>query len=275
MVLVLIEIVAIVAALVLVFFWIGDPHGNYEPWIVGCGVLAAGVELYRRFHNRTLAWAQERIWRFLSRHADAHRRLEESGFTNFFASRADYVRYRGDLIDYLSLAKTSVRVAGYWFAHGTEMAGLADAIADLVRPPKNLQITIAVIDPNACYLDELARYLDMEPDEVRSRVQMSLKRLWAARGLLSKPEQERFALKVYDTIPIASVIMVDPEEPDGRLQIDLKPYKVPRSQSFAFELSGPNGDLYVRCRNSWMRLLDESPKFDPAVHLPALDSNSR
>lgn len=53
MILVIIEIVAWVATIILAVFWVTNPAGNYEPWTVICGVIAAGAEGYRQFRNRS------------------------------------------------------------------------------------------------------------------------------------------------------------------------------------------------------------------------------
>lgn len=68
-------------------------------------------------------------------------------------------------------------------------------------------------------------------------------------------------------MPIASVILLDAEEPHGRLQIEIKPYKSPRTASFALELSERGHELYDTCANAWLQLIDDSPDLNPTVHL--------
>ncbi len=38
---------------ILAVLWVRNPTGNYEPWTVLCGVVAAGAEGYRRFRGRS------------------------------------------------------------------------------------------------------------------------------------------------------------------------------------------------------------------------------
>ena len=52
MILAISEIIAWVATIILAVFWVTDPAGNYEPWTVICGVIAAGAEGYRQFKTR-------------------------------------------------------------------------------------------------------------------------------------------------------------------------------------------------------------------------------
>lgn len=201
--------------------------------------------------------------------SDHLRRIEAAGITNFYASRDDYYRYRGapQLLDYLSLATKSIRIAAYWMSHGIEMEGIAQSLAKMAKPPRNLDITIAIIDPTAPYIPALASFLNMSARELIFRAQLSLSKLWEARENLLPEERTRFKIKVYSSVPIASVIILDAEQPDGRLQLDFKAYKVPRHFSFAFELRNRGRYLFDLCRDAWTRLLDEAEDLDPQEHL--------
>src|SRR4051794_34710193 len=44
-----IEIAAFLTLAVLVGLWAWTQNGNYEPWTAVCGVVAGGLETYRRF----------------------------------------------------------------------------------------------------------------------------------------------------------------------------------------------------------------------------------
>ena len=85
----------------------------------------------------------------------------------------------------------------------------------------------------------------------------------AAKAGLSDEEKTRFVIKTYAAIPIVSVIILDAGLSTGRLQIDIKAYKVPRHDSFGFEFSGEEKELYTRCRDAWLKLLNDSPEFVP------------
>lgn len=53
MLLIALEIFALLATATLAFLWVRDPGGNYEPWTVICGGVFTGIELYRRFQQRS------------------------------------------------------------------------------------------------------------------------------------------------------------------------------------------------------------------------------
>ena len=233
---------------------------------LGIGVLASIIAAAIVYF---IAWSKGYVsgsWILFLCLVKLQKRLKSAGLTNFFSSRSDFGRYRGAprLIDYLSLAKESVDVAAYWMAHGNEAEGIADGIAKLVQPPQKIKVTIAIIDPTAIYIDELASYLNIEAKELKLRIESSLNNLYKAREKLSIEEKNRFRIKVYKTIPIASVIMIDGETNYGRIQLDFRPYKVPRHYSFAFEFSGRGNYLYDLCRNAWKKLIDDASDYEPS-----------
>jgi hypothetical protein len=45
----IIEVATFAALAILAVLWVWSKNGNYEPWIVLCGVVTGGLELYRRF----------------------------------------------------------------------------------------------------------------------------------------------------------------------------------------------------------------------------------
>lgn len=208
-------------------------------------------------------------WASFIRSVKLQKRLRSAGLSNFYASRSDFVRYREapKLTDFLSSAEESIDIAAYWMAHGNEAEGIAEHIAKLVQPPKKIRATVAIIDPKSVYIEELACYLDMKPSELKSRIESSLNNLYEAKRKLSAEDQKRFKIKIYHTIPIASVIMIDEGSKDGRIQLDFKPYKVPRDYSFAFQFSGRGNYLYDLCRNAWKRLIDDANEYAPPEKL--------
>lgn len=219
-----------------------------------------------------IAWSKGVVafeWASFLRSVKLQKRLRSAGLSNFYASRSDFVRYRKapKLTDFLSLAEKSIDIAAYWMAHGNEAEGIAEHIAKLVQPPKKIRATVAIIDPKSVYIEELACYLDMKPSELKSRIESSLNNLYEAKRKLSAEDQKRFKIKIYHTIPIASVIMIDEGSEDGRIQLDFKPYKVPRDYSFAFQFSGRGKYLYDLCRNAWKRLIDDANEYAPPEKL--------
>lgn len=214
-----------------------------------------------------------------SKFADAYRmrrkelniakRMYAAGLSNFFASRGDYARYRNAprLIDYLDKASSRILISAYWMAQGAEMEGVVDGLEALIREPRRISITIVVIDPTASYVDALAQHLNVGQEYLVSRARGTLFTLHELYGRLSESEKERLVIRVHRTVPMASLIALDPDLPSGRLQIDIKPYKVARQSSVSFEFSGPGRALYETLKASTEKLVFDSLPFEPARHL--------
>ena len=227
--------------------------------IIAAAVIAVLVQLTGFGRSRL-----KRLWQ----QRGLLRRMAAAGVSNFYASRAEYQSHRGapGLTDYLATAHTSIKAATYWMAHGNEAEGAARVIADLVQQ-KNLEVDIAVIDPQSPHIAQLSEYLDIELEELRLRIRSSIARLLEARERLSPEAKTRLRIRSYQNLPIASVIMLDTDTDEGRVQLDIKPYRTPRDRSFGIELTGPDGPLYQTVRDAWTQLVESAPEVDPATYL--------
>jgi hypothetical protein len=166
-----------------------------------------------------------------------------------------------------------VHIASYWMAHGVEMENIAERLKDQLLANSELTVMIAVIDPTASYIPLLADYLDLDEEALISRVRASLTSLDRARSDLPMSEQARLSVRVYATVPSASFVLLDVAEPNGRIQMDFKPYKVPRQSSITFEFRGQDRTMYRTLKTAALKLLQDCPLFDPAVHLTSATSH--
>lgn len=194
----------------------------------------------------------------------AGNRADELGLTNFYGSRADYAKYRGaaNLLDYLSRAHHRVVIAGYWLAQGFEMEGTLVGLKGLLESNPGWRIDLVVIDPEAAYIESIAYSMNLSADTVTSRARETLTGLARLRGSLSEGDIERMQIKLHPVQPIYSLIALDPESSEGRIQIDVKPYKTARAGSFSFECrpssSGPYGTFWSSCQ----QLLRDAPNLE-------------
>jgi len=198
-----------------------------------------------------------------------NKRIRDSGITNLYTSRDDFAKYRDapKLIDYLNLAEKEIYICAYWMAHGTEMEGIHEKIARLTKPPKKLEIKIALINPKSLYIESLAKYLNIDAEEVKQRISKSLIKLVQEKEKLAPDEKSRLTLKVYDAFPIASLIMLDPHYSNCRLQFEIKTYKRARHYSFSFELRNETTQLFQLCSEAWLELINDAEDFNPSKHL--------
>lgn len=70
-------------------------------------------------------------------------------------------------------------------------------------------------------------------------------------------QRERLDVRVHESLPMGSAIMLDAEPERGIIQIETKLHRSPRVESFGFEIHGPS-DFYSRHYRAWMRVWDES-----------------
>lgn len=194
-----------------------------------------------------------------------NKRIAEAGITNIYTSRDDFAKYRNapKLIDYLKLAQKEIYISALWMAHGTEMEGIATEIARLTKPPKNLEITVAIISPDNPAIPALALYLNMNEIELKRRISSSLDKLIEEKNKLAPEEKARFIIKAYVAAPIASVIMLDPHYDYCRMQFEINPYKTARHYNFSFEFQGQESILFSLCSKAWIGLINDSEEYNP------------
>lgn len=188
------------------------------------------------------------------------RRLYALGVVNVFGSRSDYQKYRGTstLIDYFRLAGASVEMVGYWISYGVETQGLAEEVCTLLSDRPQLTVTLAIIDPNSAHLESLAKHLNRSSAEVRERITSSLVKLTSVRTKQDESIRSRYHIKVYDSLPVASVVMLDRTQDNGRVQVDIKPYHAAQHNSFTVEFTKSSSSLYQHLVDAWGELLEDA-----------------
>jgi hypothetical protein len=193
-----------------------------------------------------------------------NKRIYKAGITNIYESRDDYTKYRNyprvapKLIDYLALAEKNIFISAYWMAHGTEIEGIAEEIFSLVRPPKNLNITVSVINPRSTCISAVALHLGIEDSQLVDRIDASIMKLKQEKNRLSEEEKKKLVIKTYDSLPVASVIILDYGYDNGRMQIEFKPYHVARHYNFSIELSGKDKGLYKLFSHSYIKQINDA-----------------
>jgi len=193
-----------------------------------------------------------------------NRRIYKAGITNIYESRDDYSKYRNypkvapKLLDYLKLATKNIYISAYWMAHGTEIEGITHGIIDLVKPPKSLNIVACVINPDSSCIHSISLHLGIPEKQLIERIEASIFKLKKEKDRLSEEEKKRFIIKIYDSLPIASVIMLDYGFESCRMQLEFKPYHVARHYNFSIELSGNDNGLYKLFSDSFFKQIDDA-----------------
>lgn len=82
------------------------------------------------------------------------------------------------------------------------------------------------------------------------------------------------AIRVHNTLPFGSAILIDHREDHGRIQIETKPYKAVLNESFAFEVApfGTSG-LYRTLVNGYESLLKDGSAIEEIDFAPTAASS--
>jgi hypothetical protein len=206
-----------------------------------------------------------RIQRSLQRRkaAEFSVRMLKEGVSNFYVGREDWTRYRNppSLGNYIRQANHSVQIACYWMAQGT-LEGTHRVCAELAE--QKVAIEIVMIDPDS-FIPEILQYdLDMTPEAIRQQVRTAIEGLQRLKSILSSAAQERFSIKVSPTLPQAAVILLDGGTATSKIQLELRPYRESRSNSFSLELtSTAQGRLYTTVERAWLSYFRDSTDIRP------------
>lgn len=162
-----------------------------------------------------------------------------AGLSAFYPSRDYYARYRdaASIDQYVSTATRSVVLVSINLMTGIPIDGVCEMLIAKVRANAQFAATVSLLNPELPHLmASLAPVLGTTPSDLARSIRQSLTRLNDAKAQLRPRDRRRFSIRVHDTIPMGSAILIDHKEPFGRIQIESKIYKAPPRMSFAFEV---------------------------------------
>jgi len=198
-------------------------------------------------------------------HKELAERLLSSGVSNFYVGRQDWHRYRRPpaLDAYLRQASESVQIASFWMAQGS-IEGIPKVCRDLATQGRRIEIVL--INPNGPLPEILSRDLELPAETIRAQVLSSLDSLKRLQDGLASADMPNFNVKVSDSLPQAAVILLDAGRPTGKIQLELRPYRAARSDSFSIEVCGDaDAQLYKILRESWVKFFQDA---QPVVRAP-------
>lgn len=190
--------------------------------------------------------------------------IQVSGLSRIIPKRKYYGQFRdggGNIEDYLRTARQSIKMISINMITGLTFEDIKRVFEEKLRAIDNFQITISLINPDR---DDLMRVVSASisddyatsAENLSVQIQATIERLRIFRDSLAKREASRFDLRVHNTFPFASAIMLDSETSRGKIQLETKPYKATLTDSFAFELVnvGPDG-LFTTLRKAYNDLI--------------------
>jgi len=182
------------------------------------------------------------------------RRLRDNGVSNFFASRADYARYRpqGAISEYIETTHRELIYVGFWLAQGIEINNIKAIIPKLLR--ENCLVEFVFLSPDFVAMDQLAEYLGVSPKTIRARVMDALESMVHLRNSLPPELSGRFILKVHKQLITSSAFVFDHGTPKAKTLIDIKLFGLGRERTFGIELRATKSPdtLYAHITRSFM-----------------------
>lgn len=192
---------------------------------------------------------------------DVMEQIDVIGLSAFYSSRDDYSKYREDAssIDkYINKAKESICMVSITLATGIPVDDICRVFVEKLKQNTNFRIVISLLNP---YNDELYKTImplfKQSEKTLQQNTISALKTLVDFRKSLKTDEQERFIIKVHQTLPFGSAIILDGNAENGTIQIETKPYDVGMRKSFAFEIQNNGGIFYETLKQSYFRLIDD------------------
>jgi len=188
-------------------------------------------------------------------------RMVSAGITNFYVGRDEWQMYRDPprLSDYLLTAQKSVKIATYWLAQGS-IEGVINIYQKLID--RGVSVEVVTIEPADDIAKTLSRDVNEMPESIKTYVTLALNKLNHLRNELPEDKKELFSVRVSKVIPQAAVIFMDGGTPNGKIQLEFRPYGVPRNDSFSIEVSSAkNAKLYDLLEESWERFFDDAEPF--------------
>jgi hypothetical protein len=194
--------------------------------------------------------------------------IAEAGLTTFYPSRDYYSRFRQEsaTIDrYASTAQSTVVFVSINLMTGIPFHDLCMALKrKLTAPSSTFNVTISLLDPSRPELmAAIAPVLSKDPADLAETIRRSLRELARFKEELSRRARSRVEVRVHHAVPFGSAILIDHHLPNGRIQIETKPYKVGYQKSFAFEVMHTEPDcLYDVLAASYDALLRDGRPVD-------------
>lgn len=198
--------------------------------------------------------------------------IADSGLTAFFQSRNYYSKYRHDtatIDQYVVTAQKSVHMISINLMTGTVFDGLHAVLKEKIENARGaFSVTISLLNPWKLELmTAIFPVLNIEAKKLSDDIADTLSQLFDLKNSLSPEIRGKIEIRVHNSIPFGSAILIDIFEANGKIQVETKPYKMPLRKSFAFEISNKeSSELFKNLRKGYCKLLDDGVEYESLVH---------
>ena len=194
-----------------------------------------------------------------------------SGLSRVIPKRRFYRKFRneaGDIETYLRSASSSIQMVSINMVTGVHFEDVLRVFREKLEDSPSFTVRVSLVNPDyddlmSVVSGAISNEYATSGSDLAKQVRATLSGLTGFRDSLSQSQAKRFDLRVHDTLPFASAIMLDAENEAGRIQLETKPYRSPLADSFAFELVDTGEDsLFRTLRAAYSRLIDDAKPVD-------------
>lgn len=196
--------------------------------------------------------------------------IEAAGLTGFYPNRR-YYSLRGDasaIDSYINTAQHSVTIVSINLMTGIHFNNLCKVLKDkLEKESSTFTATISLLNPNKAELIfAISPVLSRSKRQLFDSIVDTIEQLKKLKECLSESARKRLKIRVHNSIPFGSAIIIDHEYDYGRIQIETKPYKVVLNDSIAFEVApfGSSG-LFGTLLQAYTKLLEDGSEVDELI----------
>lgn len=203
-------------------------------------------------------------------------RLSISGLSAFYFSREDFKFRKSDdgasltqIKDYLNIAKKSIKIIAFTSAHSVIYGEAGKVLKAKIEEIPDFIVTVSLLN---CFDPKyyLSNYVSLDrdsPDVLIREGEDGIEQLRKYRDELREENRTRFNIKLHNTAKFETAVLIDDEEDDGRIQIEIKPYKVNVFGAYSFEIRKTGSDLrfYDSIKDSYDKLLSDATDLDKVL----------
>lgn len=187
------------------------------------------------------------------------------GLADFVPSRIEHrdSDKHTDLKQFILSAEYSIRIVSVSLSDAIQNHDLINLLKQIMERKKEVTVNISLLNyEKDALLEVMYPILNLSSkDMLASQIQESLKKL---KDLVcNRSLKKRVCIKLHNTIPFGTTIILDEGHESGKLIIETKPYKMAKDASFSFELlNKETPELFNNIVSGFLSLDDDSNKFN-------------